>query len=662
MDLTILEESLIMLAVAVFAVSVFRRFRLPAILAYLAVGAFIGPHGSGWVTDHEDIHVLAEFGVVFLLFTVGLEFTFPQLLAMKKELLGVGSAQVVVTTLVAALVAWKAGVPPGGAFVVGGVIALSSTAIVSKLLTERAELGSRHGRLSIGVLLFQDAAVIPFLIVIAALSTGTGMSVPQELAWALAKGVVVIAVMLAAGRWLLRPLFHEIASSRSSELFTLTVLLLTLAAAWLTNISGLSLALGAFLAGMVLAETEFRHQVESDIRPFRDVLLGLFFITVGMLLDVSALPAMLHWVLLLVAVIVLGKALIIVILARLMGITLGVAVRTAAILAQGGEFGFALVSLAFAAGILDNQTTQLLLASVIFTMALAPLLIQYNGLIAKYICGESYLRQRREFARAVEEEARRLRNHTIICGYGRIGQNLTRFLDHENREYIALDLDPTRVRDARAAGERVNYGDAARPEILRSAGIDRAMVVVITFEDIHTALKIMQQVRQIRPDIPLLVRTRDESNLDRLLEAGATEVIPDSFEVSVMIASHLLYLLQVPVSRIVRQVQNVHDQRFQMLREVFHGEEVGPLEDFPISNEHLKTVILESGAHAIGRRLADYDFRELDVVVTAIRRGGIRAEKPAPDMLLREDDALILYGPEKGLMAAEKMLLRGPPR
>lgn len=657
MDYRILEEILVLLLVSVLAVSLFHRLRLPPVLAYFSVGVLVGPYGGGWISDSGDIRLLAEFGVVFLLFTIGLEFSLSQLIAMRREVLGLGSAQVLLTTLLAALAAWMLGVSPGGAVVAGGVVALSSTAIVVKQLAEQVELSSRHGRLAVGILLFQDLAVVPFLIIIPALAVGNGVSLPLELSWAFGKGVAVVLVMTAIGHWLMRPLFHEIAASRSAELFTLMALLFTLAAAWFTHVAGLSLALGAFLAGMLLGETEFRHQVESDIRPFRDVLLGLFFITVGMLLDISILPALLPQVLLLCVAIILFKAGIIIALGRLMGINLGVVTRTAVVLAQGGEFGFALISLALADGVLGAQTIQVLLATLILSMALTPLLIRYNGVIAKRFCGQSYLGQRAHFVREVMAQAEPLQDHTIICGYGRIGQNIARFLDQEQLPYLALDLDPVRVRDARAAGQRVNYGDATRNEILHAAGLEKARVMVVTFADVHGVLKILPQVRRLRPDIPLLVRARNDAHLDRLLAAGATEVIPETFEASVMIASHLLYLLGVPVTTIVRRVQDVHEQRFQMLREVFHGQESGVVHGKPGGAGQLQTVILGQNARALGHRLGEYDLRSLGVTVTAVRRGGIRGERPAANLVLQVGDILVLYGPPEGLKAARRLLL-----
>jgi CPA2 family monovalent cation:H+ antiporter-2 len=620
----------------------------------------VGPKGLAWVPDNEATRLLAEYGVVFLLFTVGLEFSLPRLIAMRHEVLGLGSAQVAVTTLIAGGAAWALGLAGAAAFVVGGAIAMSSTAIVIKQLTERLELNSRHGSLSVGILLFQDLAVIPFLILIPVLAGGDQDTVVWGLLWALAKGVVVVALMLAAGHWLLRPLFHEIASSRSSELFTLTALLMALAAAWITHLAGLSLALGAFLAGMMLGETEFRHQVEADIRPFRDVLLGLFFITIGMLLDLAALPGILHWTLLLLVVIVFIKLLSVVALARLMGAEPGVAMRTGIVLAQGGEFGLVLLSLALGAQLLATQEAQVILAALIFSMALSPLMIHYNGIIVKRLFAGSYMRQREELLREVAQDASDLAGHVIVCGYGRIGQNIARLLDKEGFGHIALDLDPVRVRDARAAGERVFYGDSTHQEMLEAAGLARARALLVSFDDVHAALKILPQVRRLRPDVPILVRTRDDADLERLQRAGATEVVPETLEASLMLASHLLLLLNVPVTRVLREVKEIRDSRYQLLREYFRGQEVetgGP--EMEAELERLQVVRLETGAYAVERTLAEMRLGDCGVEATALLRNGIRSDSPVPETRLRAGDTLVLFGTAGGIEAAENRLLRG---
>ncbi|TPW10509.1 MAG: monovalent cation:H+ antiporter-2 CPA2 family, partial [Halothiobacillaceae bacterium] len=330
--------------------------------------------------------------------------------------------------------------------------------------------------------------------------------------------------------------------------------------------------------GMLLGETEFKHQIEADIRPLRDVLLGLFFVTVGMLLDIQVMLSLLPWIVLLAVAIVLFKTLSIMGVGMVMGAPKGVALRTGIVLAQGGEFGLALLALALSEGVLASSPSQITLAAIIVTMALAPLLINYNGHLAKWLFAGSYGRNREQIVEEVTESAAGLREHVIICGYGRIGQNIARFLDQEGFQYCAMDLDPVIVKEARAAGDRVSYGDSTHNDILEAAGLKQAKVLVVSYNEVHSALKIIEQARRIRPDIPILVRTADDANLDRLQQMGATEVVPETLEASLMLASHVLLLMDVPMARIIRRVQGVRRNRYQMLRGFFHGQESESLE------------------------------------------------------------------------------------
>lgn len=657
MNQAILQEVVVLLAAAVLAVVAFRRLNLPPILAYLLVGVAVGPHGLDWLGDSGDTRALAELGIVFLLFTVGLEFSVPQLMAMKREVLRVGGAQVLATTVIGGALAWLVGLPPKAAIIVGGVVAMSSTAVVIKQLREQLELNSRHGRLSVGILLFQDIAVVPFLIIIPALA-GNG-SVPLEVAVALAKGAVVLLVMLAFGHWLLRPFFQAVVAFHSAELFTLTVLLVALSAAWFTHLFGLSLMLGAFLAGMMLGETAFRHQIEADIRPFRDVLLGLFFITVGMLLDIHALPGILHRVLLIVLVMMVFKTLLIMGLSMRAGAEKGVAVRTGMVLSQGGEFGFALIALALKDRLLNPSSGQVLLAAIIISMALAPLVIRYNGRFAKYLFASQYGGGRAAVMNRIEAGAERLDQHVLICGYGRIGQNISKFVERAGFNYIALDLDPVRVQEASAAGQRVFYGDSTHLELLAAAGLQRARVLVISFSDTPATMKILEQVRKLYPDLPALVRTADDSDLERLQGAGATEVIPETFEATLMMVFHLLYLLDIPVNRIVRQIQSVRSGRYRFLREFFRGQEGYDIEDSNSAREGLRTVSLTEASYAVGKLLQELKLDEYDVTVTAVRRDGKRGLHPRADTRLQEGDVVVLYGTPEAIERAGAILLSG---
>jgi CPA2 family monovalent cation:H+ antiporter-2 len=649
---------LILLGVAVVLVALFRYLRLPQVLAYLCAGILVGPYGMGWIPDLESTRTLAEFGLVFLMFTVGLEFSLPKLIAMKSVVFGLGGAQVLISCLVFGLAAWLLGVSAQGAIVIGGMLAMSSTAIVMKLLTEQLEQNSRHGRHAISVLLFQDLIVVPFLILIPALAGDTGQSVWTELGWALMKSVLVLVGIFLVGRWLLRPFFHEVASARLREYFMLAVLLLTLASAWITEMAGLSLALGAFLAGMMMGETEYRHQVEGDILPFRDILLGLFFVTIGMMLDLSVVRQLWPWVLLSVAGIIVFKTLSILGLGKLFAMETGVALRTGLVLSQVGEFAFALILQANHFHLFSVQTSQIVLASIILSMMLAPLIVRHNGRVAKRLV-PGYTHAREGNLDVIRAEAGHARQHVIICGYGRSGQNLAWMLEQEDIPSLALDLDPVRVRDARDAGKPVVYGDVTRRDVLEAAGLQRATALVISFYDIPAALKILEVTRMDRPDMPVIVRTMDDAALERLKAAGATEVVPESLEGSLMMGSHLLLLMGVPVSRIVRHVRDVRTDRYRMLRGFFHGEDIDEGNEKEAYQERLHSVILPPGANAVGRLIADLHLEESGVSVNAVRRGGIRGPEPTPETKLAAGDVLVLFGAPDALEQAEKILLEG---
>jgi len=652
------QSILILLVVAVVLVALFRYLHLPQVLAYLCAGIVVGPYGMAWIPDLEGTRYLAEFGLVFLMFTVGLEFSFPKLMAMKSVVFGLGGAQVFFSCLVFGFVAWLVGVPAEGAIVIGGMLAMSSTAIVMKLLSDQLEQNLLHGRHAFSVLLFQDLIVVPFLILIPALAGDGEQTVWITLGWALLKGVMVMIAIIFLGRWLLRPFFHEVASARLREFFMLAVLLLTLASAWLTDVAGLSLALGAFLAGVMLGETEYRHQVESDILPFRDILLGLFFVTIGMMLDLSAMRLLWPWVLVSVSAIIFFKALLILGLGKSFAMETAVALRTGLVLSQVGEFAFALLLLANQFHLFNQQTSQILLASIILSMMVAPIIVRHNGNLARRLV-PGYTHASESNLDVIRAEADVTDRHVIICGYGRSGQNLAWMLEQEGFPNLALDLDPVRVRDARDAGKPVVYGDVTLRDVLEAAGLSRARALAISFHDVPAALKILDTTRLVRPDMPVIVRTKDDSELERLNAAGATEVVPESLEGSLMMGSHLLLLMGVPISRIVRHVRNVRADRYQMLRGFFHGEDLHDGRDTHAYQARLHSVTLPDGAHAVGKPISFLQLEKAEVTVSAVRRGGIRGPEPAPETRLAAGDVLVLYGTPEALDAAEKILLEG---
>lgn len=647
----IIEGVLVLLACSVLAVSAFRRLHLPSILGYLLVGVVVGPHALGLLDDSELIHLLAEIGVVFLLFTIGLEFSISQFWSMRRVVIGLGGAQVVLSSAIGATIAWLSGLGWAGAVVAGGALALSSTAIVVKQLDEQLELHSRHGRLALGVLLFQDLAVVPFLIAIPILASGQLEGMWQQFGLALLKGVAALGIMLAAGRWVMRPLFHGVAAARSTELFTLSVLLVTLTAAWVTYLLGLSLALGAFLAGMMLSETEYRHQIETEIRAFRDVLMGVFFVSIGLQLDLAALLSVWPWVLLMLSGLIVGKGLLIMLLTRLAGYEPGIALRTGMALAQGGEFGFALLALALNRGLLSAENSQAILATVILSMALAPVLLRYNGRAAKALFARSYIKSRITQTRQLGWAAREVSDHVILCGFGRVGQNLARFLRGEGIEYVALDLDPYIIRDAWEAGEHVFYGDSTHGEILRAAGLSRARLLVVTFNEAHTAERIIVQARKRRADIPILVRTLEERDLDRLEQAGATAVIPEILESSLLIARAMLERLDITSEAIDELIERERADRYRSLRGRFRGE----TEQL---TEALHSVTIHDDSIAVGKTLRDFDFEGRGVHVEALRRAGIRGEEPDAELQLTSGDVLVLRGAADALARMEDELKR----
>jgi CPA2 family monovalent cation:H+ antiporter-2 len=651
-----LEDILLLLVLAVIAVTLFQRLRLPSSLGYLLVGVLIGPPVLGVIADVDAARLLAEFGIVFLLFTIGLNFSLPQVMAMKHTVFGLGTAQVLLTTVLVAIPLWFAGLSPASAFVVGAAFAQSSTTIIGKQLTDQAEEHSRHGRLAIAMSVFQDVTAVPFVVVIPVLAMGgAGSAVSGELMMVLLKAAAAFVIVFFIGRRLLRPLFHEVAARRSPELFTMTALLVSLAAAWTTHSLDLSLALGAFLAGMMLGETEFRHQVEAAIRPFRDVLLGLFFVTIGMLFDLRAFPAVWHWALAGALGLLVLKTLLVAALTRFAGVEPAVAWRTALTLAVGGEFGFALLAIALGAGAVDAATAQAALTAVLLSMMLAPLLIRHRDrLLAPLTRGGSVAAG---IATEIPAGTRGLRGHVIICGYGRIGQNVAHFLEQEGIEFTALDLDPARVREARAAGERVFYGDSAQRELLEALGVEHSRLVVVSYDDTGAALKVLHHVRALRPHLPVLVRTRDESRLAQLQQAGATEVVSETLEAGMMLVSHVLLLLGLPVSRVLRRMRDVRADRYRFLREFFHGDEALFEKAEEGFHERLHSVALGEESHAAGRTLAELGLER--VLVTALTRAGIRGLGPAAHTRLRAGDVVVLYGTPEDLERAEQRLQRG---
>ena len=655
--LNTLEIVLIFLAASVGIVALARKLRLPPLLGYLMAGILIGPNALGFVPNTPENRYLAEFGVVFLMFSIGLEFNLPKLMAMRSVVFGYGLAQVGLTTLLGIVGASFFGLGWQAGLALGGALAMSSTAILVKLLGERGELESAHGRDVIGVLLFQDLAVVPFLIVIPALASGPE-NIPLALGIALAKAAGVLTILFVAGRKLVRAWLTVVARRRSTELFVLNLLLMTLGLAYVTEHAGLSLALGAFVAGMLISETEYRHQVEEDIKPFRDVLLGLFFVTIGMLLDVRSVLAQPWLVLLLATVPVAAKFFVVAGVARFFKRPAGTAIRTGLALAQAGEFGFVLLAQAGGLKLVDAVLMDAILAAMLLSMLAAPFLIAYSDRFAMYFARDEWMLKSLQLTQVAARSIKANR-HVIICGYGRNGQALAKLLAAEGIEYMALDLDPERIREAAAAGDSVVYADAGRRESLMAAGLARAQSVVISYADTPAALKILHHVNEVRPGLPVIVRVKDDSEMDRLHAAGAAEVVPEAFESSLMLASHALLLSGVPISRVIRRVGTVRDSRYGLLRGFFHGSSDEAEDLTERHHVRLHSVILEPGAAAIGKTLGALDLGDLGLEVVTVRRPGKASLAITQGLRLQSGDVIVLKGAPEPIALGELRILQG---
>ena len=651
-----LQPLLILLAAAVGVVVLCRILHLPAMLGYLIVGITIGPHALGWIPDEPESRHLAEFGVVFLMFSIGLEFSLSRLRTMQRQVFGLGTAQVVATILLVMLASIFFGLDWRAGLALGGVLAMSSTAIVSKMLVERAELNTSHGQKIMGVLLFQDLAVVPLLIIIPALDS-SGRVIYATLVLALLKAGV-LAALLVFGQRLLRPWFHLVATQKSPELFMLNVLLFTLGLAYITELAGLSLALGAFVAGMLISETEYRYEVEEDIKPFRDVLLGLFFVTIGMLLDPVSIIAGFGWIALLLLILLPFKAAVVALLARWFSGDWGAAIRSGLGLAQAGEFGFVLLTLAGEVNILPNAVMQNVLAAMLLSMLGAPFLIQHAEAIVRRISPDAWMDRAMQIhqiaVRSIATDA-----HIIICGYGRSGQALAHFMKQENTRYIALDLDPDRVREAMSAGESVVYGDAAKREVLLAAGLMRAKTLVVTYDDKHSAIKILKHVNEVRPDLPVVVRTTDDSHIEALKLAGAAEVVAEVLEGSVMLASQALLLSGVPFNKVLRRIREARALRYSMFSSFYRTSTDAAGENTESLQPRFQNVLLNKSDAAVGKTLDEANLSELEVAVNAVRRHKVSGLKPTGDMTLQVGDVLVLLGQPAALMMAEKRLREG---
>lgn len=649
-------EILAILSSAVLIVWLFRRLKLPAILAYLVAGMLVGEHGLNLAQDQVDYDHFAELGIVFLLFTLGLEFSLPRLMAMRHLVLAVGSLQVGISLFVFMIASMLFGLSFESAFVVGSILALSSTAIVIRQLSETGAMKRKSGQLSVAILLFQDVAVVPLLIIIPMLALDNGTSMTWALIIAIFKGVVVVTLLLFIGKWLLPKVFTIIASVRTDELFVLTTLLVTLLASALTQWFGLSMALGAFLAGMMLGESEYKHQLEADIRPYRDILLGLFFITVGMKLDVGLLLSSPLNLLALMLSFMLVKIMVIKILASRAGESSKDAWASGLMLAQMGEFGFVLIALANQVQLLPSDVSSMLLGAGVISMAITPYMIDHARSWSIFLSQEKSP-QTNDLESLPDNKD--LKDHVIICGFGRIGQTVSRFLKQELIDFVAIDIDPLRTRKAREAGENVLFGSSRQTELLNAAHLLQAKLVVIAFGDDKQSVEVIQKVRSLSPDVPILVRTRNDDHLKMLHDAGANEVVPESLEGSLMLVSQVLSLTGVPFSRIMRRVQDERKNHYNHLHGFFQGEHTDMSAEAIGRIEFAHAILINTDSFGCGKSIESLSLGKKRVHVVALKRGDTETESPDVNTLLQAQDTLIVRGKPRRVERAERFVHEG---
>jgi len=567
-EIFVFANLLIIFASSLVVIALFQRLRLPPVLGYLCVGLMIGPTAFNWVNESEDLPDLAELGVVFLLFSLGLEFSLSKMIALRRVVFGLGSLQVLGTGAVLGALLISLGMPTTPALLLGAGLSLSSTAIVSKELSSLGEIFSSHGQNAIAVLLFQDVVAVLLLTLVPVFAGNSDQAWYWALPLTLGKTIVLFIGLLLASRWLLPHLFHEVAVARSPELFVLLALVIVLLTAWLTHLLGLSPALGAFLAGMLFGESHYRHQIEADIRPFRDILLGVFFVSIGMLIDLKLFAshglAILGLTLGLLAI----KGTVVALLVKWRGSDGETAWRSGLALAQGGEFCFALMAQMQQNKMMPADFGGLLLAATFCSMLVTPLLLR----AAPHLATRLHRKPNEEVKLAqISALTADLHNHVVICGYGRVGQSIGRALLNASQPYVALDNDPVRVQEAAVNESCVHYGDSRRGELLLAVGLVRAKLLVIAVDQSDIALLILKEARRLNSTIPILVRTRDDSQLTELKAAGASEVVPELLESSLMLASHALIMLGLPAHQVQERADQIRHDRYRLLHGFYPG-------------------------------------------------------------------------------------------
>ena len=650
-------QIVLLMLIAVVSVALFKRIHLPPILAYLFAGIIAGPSGFALYSHPEDMHLAAEVGIVFLLFSLGLEFSLPKLMAMRSLVFGAGLMQMVLTTVLGSAAVWMlVDTSLSAAIVIGGMLALSSTAIVIKQVTEMGILNNVRTQLAVSILLFQDLAVVPFLIVIPLLSGDSETSLAMALALALVKGVLVVGMLMSVGKWVLPWVFREVARTRTDELFVLSTILVALLAGGLTYAFGLSMALGAFLAGMMLGESQYKYQLEADIRPFRDILMGLFFVTVGMQLELSVLMSYGHWIVLGVILLMVTKVVLVRLSASVFSISSIDGWSAGLKLCQVGEFSFVIASLASSHSVITPTQSSILISMGVISMALTPWLVEHSLELAQRLSPTAHKNIEPEVP---DIDVSGMRDHVIICGFGRVGQSVARMLSMEDVPYLVVDVDPIRVFESRSAGEHVIYGDATQKDLLHSARLEQAKLVLVTFSEAEKAKLVINAARQIKDDVDVMVRTPRDVELEALYSAGASQVVPELQEGSLMLISQVMHYAGVPMSKILKRVREERKGRYDHLHGFYPGETTEISYNTADKLEFIHAIALGTDAFAVGKQLHELTAMIDKVKIKSVRRAGQEFTAEDFQECLTPGDILVIAGKPRRIERAERYLLDG---
>ena len=663
-DVKIMTDLLVIFGISIGVVFVFHKFRLPPIAGFLAAGALIGPSGLNLVSDIEQVKVMAEIGVVLLLFTIGVEFSLAHLAAARRLLLVGGPLQVVGTLLLASIVGLAVGLPIQQALFWGCLLSLSSTAIVLKALGERGESDSLHGRATVGILIFQDLAVVPMMMLLPLLADPSDSLQPGVLL-TLAKSVVLVAALMVAALYVVPKLLEQIVRSRSRELFLLTIIVLCLGIAWLTSLSGLSLALGAFMAGLVISESEYSHQAMAEVLPFRDSFNSLFFVSIGMLMDVRVLLAHPVLVVALIGAVLVGKFVMGMLPVLASGYPLRSGILAGVSLAQVGEFSFVLAQQGAQTGLLTGEPYQVFLAVSVLTMVITPLLMEGAPYLAKRAEALQRLRGWNPDKAAVQtQQASRhlkVKDHVIVMGYGLSGRNLVRVLEETEIPYVALDLDGETVRRESQNGVKIFYGDATNPNVLHHVRIGHARVLVVAISDPFAARRAVQIARGLNPDLHIIVRTRYLREMDDLHQLGADEVVPEEFETSIEIFALVLQTYKMPQSVIVEKAEQIRKEGYALLRRGELPDLAHHLRRGTLTDVEVETCRIEADSPALGKTIGQVSIRpRTGASVIALTRRGETDSNPTEKVRLEEGDVLSLLGTRDQIRRAMGLLTDTP--